>query len=523
MKLPTVLGAVAATLSLTFAPAIGQAGPSEPCTAGVAETSGGSSVPEGCAATVLYFNDAHDIRPVEADGVSRGGVARLATVIADAGAEHPNHLVAFGGDLAGGTLFGGIYRGFPIVEALNEIGVDIANFGQHDFDFGVATTRDLVAASDFPWLSSNLVDDEGPFSDRPWMVASVGAFTIGFLGLTDAMETTGATAEVDQLPVIDAARSAVADMVAAEHPDAVVALTQQPLEQNEALLTEVGEIDVVLTEEMEEDSSVLIETDDGRWILAPEGNIGSVIAVDITDPGDGLTITPRVLEVDATVTPDPDLRLIEEQYAAEIEVRLGEQIATVETPLLLPGNAHRQGESALGNLVADAFRSPTSFADEVGTDIGWIQGGGLRAEVPGPAFTLESGYSVLPFGSKVVKVRATGAQIREALEHGLSAYDELGGGFPQVSGMAYEFDPQQPVGSRVIAVRVGDAELDPEATYTVALTDYLYTGGDGVTAFADAELLVDPATATVDAEALIAFVRQLEVINYTTEDRIVAA
>lgn len=190
-------------------------------------------------------------------------------------------------------------------------------------------------------------------------------------------------------------------------------------------------------------------------------------------------------------------------------------IAKVTTPLLRTGNAHRQGEHPLGNLVADAF------ARQHDTQIGWAQGGGLRADVPGPDFTLADGYGVLPFGNKVVVVQATGAQLRAGLEQGLAHYADLGGGFPQVSGLRYAFDPSRPVGSRVLEATLDGLPVVADQRYTVALSSYVQAGGDGVTAFKDATVLVDAAAAPVDAEALIAFVRELKVIDYQVEGRIV--
>lgn len=271
--------------------------------------------PHHCEATLLYFNDAHDIRPVTSDGETRGGVARLATVIDQVRDEEGHTAVAFGGDLGGGSLFGGIYHGFPLVEAFNTIGIDLANFGQHDFDFGVANARDLVAASDFPWVSTNLVDAEGePFTGRPWMVEPIGAYRVGYLGLTDAMDTTSADAGVDQAPVIDSARRAVAEMQSQTRPDVIVAVTQQGLEENKALLEAVPQVDVVLTEELAEASSVFHQVPDGRWILAPEGNLGSVLRVDLSRADRRLVISPSALEVDDSVAPDPELRAVEEHY-----------------------------------------------------------------------------------------------------------------------------------------------------------------------------------------------------------------
>ena len=59
-------------------------------------------------------------------------------------------------------------QGFCIVEAFNEINVDIAKFGQHDFDFGSEVAKKLVEQSAFQWISSNLIDVQGiPFANVP--------------------------------------------------------------------------------------------------------------------------------------------------------------------------------------------------------------------------------------------------------------------------------------------------------------------------------------------------------------------
>ena len=119
-------------------------------------------------ATVLYVTDAHEIAPVVDRHGDRGGVARLKTVVERVKAEHPGALLVFGGDLAGGTLFGGAFRGEPMVDALSRVGVGLASFGQHDFDFGAAHAKALVTRSAFPWITSNLVDGEGrPFASLP--------------------------------------------------------------------------------------------------------------------------------------------------------------------------------------------------------------------------------------------------------------------------------------------------------------------------------------------------------------------
>lgn len=485
-----------------------------PGTAAAAGPPGPSKSPKPQSATLLYFNDAHDIRPVLTGGQDRGGVARLASAINTVRREQRDTRVVFGGDLAGGTLFGGLYKGFPMVDAFNDIKIDLANLGQHDFDFGVANTRALIKESRFPWMSSNLADAEGkPFVPcGTYKVMKVGKLEVGFLGLTDALETSSAGSGVRQLDQIASAKAAVTAMQRLKKkPDVIVAVTQQPLDSNRALLAQVPQVDAVFTEEMAEYDSVLTEVD-GEYVMAPEGNIGSMFRLDITEQHGKFTVTPSVIEVDHTVTPDPRLKKVEEQYEAEIQENLSTPLATLQTPLLLDGTRAR--ETNIGNFVADAYRD---FHD---TDIGWMNGGGIRDDATGEQFTKLDAYTIVPFANKVIEVEVTGAGIRQALEDGVSRVAQQGGGFPQVSGMTYAYSPTAAIGSRVGAVTISGAPLVDDQVYTAAVTNYVVNGGDGITGFADATVLVPEIEAPTDAEAVVQHATALGTIDIGLEGRI---
>ncbi|PKN06816.1 MAG: hypothetical protein CVU70_04165 [Deltaproteobacteria bacterium HGW-Deltaproteobacteria-5] len=95
-------------------------------------------------------------------------------------------------------------------------------------------------------------------------------------------------------------------------------------------------------------------------------------------------------------------------------------------------------------------------------------------------------YAVVPFDNYIVAIKLTGKQIRETLEHGVSAIDEGAGRFPQVSGLAFTYNRIAPAGSRVKDVLIGGHPLVTDKEYTVATNDFLAAGGDGYKAFGDA-------------------------------------
>ncbi|MBI1894689.1 MAG: 5'-nucleotidase C-terminal domain-containing protein, partial [Candidatus Rokubacteria bacterium] len=88
-------------------------------------------------------------------------------------------------------------------------------------------------------------------------------------------------------------------------------------------------------------------------------------------------------------------------------------------------------------------------------------------------------YTILPFVNVVVVVELSGATLLSMLEHSVGQAPQESGGFLQVSGLRFTYDPARPRGSRITRVVAGGATLDLTRTYTVALSDYLLRGGDG--------------------------------------------
>lgn len=444
-------------------------------------------------ARILYFQDAHEFTPVtHADG-QRGGIARLATVIGEQSGSDESTDIVFGGDLAGGTLFGGVYRGTPFVEAFNLLGVDVANFGQHDFDFGADHTRTLVAASEFTWVSSNLTTADGaPFVPATSLVRQVGGVSIGYLGLTAGMNTTAAAGEIVQGDFVTSARAAVADLQA-QGVDLIVAVTQLSAADSMAVMNSVPEIGLLLREESAAASlGSTVYTADGRPIIEPRGDYGTVIRVDATPTTCGITLESDAVLVNGSVAEDADMLVLQNQYVDSMNEALAEVVSSA------PEMIRQRPE--MGDLVADAFREYT------GADLAWLNGGGSRASLQAGDVTLRSLLSILPFDNKLMTIEVTGEQLLRGLEQGADSSPSGSGGYPRPSGFDYSYVPSLPSGSRIVNAHLDDGTpISPSSTYTLTLTAYVVNGGNGVTAFADAPVLW--AEGVADVQALISYAR----------------
>jgi 5'-nucleotidase/UDP-sugar diphosphatase len=178
----------------------------------------------------------------------------------------------------------------------------------------------------------------------------------------------------------------------------------------------------------------------------------------------------------------------------------------------------RTGEAAIGNLIADAMRASTK------ADVAIMNGGGIRSGrvfAPGAQITRRDVLAELPFDNKLVVLDITGAELKAAIENGLSQLPNAGGRFPQVSGMTIEANISRPPGSRVVSIRVGDQPLDEKRTYRVATNDFLARGSDGYTMFADAKRLLPDLDAPLLANDVMVYVRQIGTVKTGVEGRIV--
>ncbi len=132
------------------------------------------------------------------------------------------------------------------------------------------------------------------------------------------------------------------------------------------------------------------------------------------------------------------------------------------------------GESALGNLVADAVRRAG------GADIALVTAVSLNDNAATPAANPDSARAALRYpGDLVVVVELTGAQVRDALEFGLSQLPRPHKGLLQVSGIAVVYDSTKPVNQRVASVTVGRAPLAAEQKYQVGMPSSLARGALG--------------------------------------------
>jgi len=453
--------------------------------------------------TFLHISDLYALEPV--DGGRRGGMARLATLVRRIRAENPNALLLLAGDTLSPSPLSTVLQGRQMVAAFNALGLDLATFGNHEFDFGPAVLVERMRESKFVWLSANVRDRRSgaPLggAERARLV-TLGGVAVGLFGLTmsDTAHTSSPGPDVAFDEPLATARDIVAEL-RRRGARVVVALTHQPMADDQALAA-VVDVDLVLGGHEHEP---LVAEEHRALVTKPGSDARYLVRIDLwlTLEGKLVERTFTFHEVTARIPPDPAMAALVEGYAAQMREVLGVVIGRSAVPLEARSSALRTSETNLGNFVADVMRQ------RMGADVALTNGGGIRSEQVLPPGPLTKGHVVgfLPFTNVVVKLDLRGADLRAALEQGLANLEREGGGFLQVSGLRLTYDPAQPAGRRVLSVEVGGVGLDETRNYTVCVSDYMLRGGDGLTAFARGRVLVGsesgPDLSTVVLEAVI--------------------
>ena len=225
----------------------------------------------------------------------------------------------------------------------------------------------------------------------------------------------------------------------------------------------------------------------------------------------------RVVDT-AKIDPDPSMLSNVRDYQAGLAKRFDVEIATLVAPLDSRTEAVRSGESAIGNLIADALRKAAT------AEIAIVNGGGIRGDKFYPAGTKLSKHDILdelPFGNKTMLTIVPGKATLAALENGFSQVERLSGRFPQVAGLSIVADPAAPPGARVNTVTVNGEALDPGRDYKLATNDFMARGGDGYGMLAGkTQVSADSGTRLVALD-VIDYFEALKRINAKVEGRIV--
>src|SRR5687767_8241486 len=426
--------------------------------------------------TIFHINDVYEIDAIE--GGRYGGLSRAATVLRGLERARSPVVMTLGGDYLSPSAIGtAIVDGQPLagrqmVDVLNHVGVDWAVLGNHEFDVSEAAFRARLGESRFGIVASNVSDVNGqPFAGttRSAIVpirAGGRTIRLGLIGLT--IDSSRRPWVLYTSPVA-AAREQIAQLQG--KADAVIALTHLSLADDQNLVTQVPGIDLVLGGH-EHENWLLRRGAAFTPIVKADANVRTVAVVTLTFGRASArpTVTARFDVLDQSVRQDPRVQGAVQKWvstAFDAFRKSGFEptrvVATINEPLDGRESTVRNQPGRLTDLIAASFNREAG-----GVDVAILNGGSVRIDdvvQPGPVTEYDV-IRILPFGGRAVRAAIDGALLRSVLDTGLT--NRGTGGFLHTRGASRDDT----------GWTIGGKPLDVSARYTVAMTDFLLSGGE---------------------------------------------
>jgi 5'-nucleotidase len=534
---------------------------------------------------LLAINDFHGGLDPASGGTGRignadaGGVEYLATHLARLKATNPNTIVVSAGDNIGATpLLSSLFHDEPSIEALNSAGLQVSALGNHDLDEGwwelyriqnggchpVDGCQDGTPFSGalFSYLAANVTLDPAKANPetlalagvqgsapRPLLPAStvreVGGIRIGFIGLILrgaprvilADSVRGLTFHPESEAANEAARA-----LRGQGVRAIVVLIHEGGQQggvdtgpsidiNGCVNMTRGFADLV--DRMSDDIDVVVSGHthsayncmiDGKLVTSASSAGRLITDIDLrVQRSDGAVAskTARNIVVTRDVPKDPALTALLERYRP-IGDKVGNRVVG-SIAASLTRQENRAGESALGDVIADAFLEAAKSTPGANAEIAMWNPGGIRADLvarPGAAptpVTYAQVFSVAPFGNELIVKSISGEVLLRMLEEQFSP--DRRRVMQMSNGFTYAYDLSRPPGQRVIrdSVRINGAPLDVKRQYRLATSNFLWDSGDGMHALGAG---TDPMLIGVDYDLLAGYFSRHSPVQPGPQNRI---
>jgi 5'-nucleotidase len=488
-----------------------------------------------------------------------GGVEYLATHVRQLRATNPNTLFVSAGDLIGATpLISALFHDEPTIEAFNLMDLDYNGVGNHEFDEGVdellrmqnggchpvdgCFDADGFGGAEFDFLAANVsYKDTGETIFPPYAIEHFDGVKVALIGMT-TLETPSIVVPTAVTSVNFAAEAATVNALVphlkAQNVETIVVLLHEGGRTSTAGNGTGAGVDKInecanptgaippIVDAMDDEVDVVV-TGHTNWavncvldgkIVTGAGSNGRIVTdIDLTisrATKDVVAASVNNVPVSRDVAKAPDLTELVQKYDA-LSAPLSNRIVGTATADILRAN-NTAGESALGDVIADAQLAATSAPEKGGALVAFMNPGGIRTDIAAGAVTYGELFAVQPFSNVMTVQTCTGQQIHDLLEQQFNG----GNGVLQVSdGFTYTYTASAPAGDKVdpASIKLDGVTIDPAAGYRVAMNNFLATGGDGFSVFTQC---TNSIGGDIDLDALVAYFEASSPVSPGPQDRI---
>ncbi|MBL7703578.1 MAG: bifunctional metallophosphatase/5'-nucleotidase [Ferruginibacter sp.] len=432
--------------------------------------------------TIVQINDVYEIAPL--DGGKAGGMARVATVKKEQQSKNANTIMVIAGDFLSPSVYnslkfeGNRIRGKQMVEAMNTAGVDMAVFGNHEFDIPEADVQSRINESVFQWVSSNTFNKKNnqmvPFVKNgvPFPESYIKTFTdadgttarIGFIAVTLPFNKA---AYVGYTDVFTAAQKYYDQLK--DSCDAVIAITHQAMEDDIKLARQIPGLALIIGGHEHERHYAKIGN---VYITKADANAKSAYIIDLklNKKNNNVKVKADIFEINEKIAFEPATDAVVKKWtnianssysslgfdAAKICMQAGEPLDGREAYI-------RTQQTNFTKLIVKAMEKASPASDAV-----IINSGSIRVDdILQMPVTQYDVIRSLPFGGSIMEVDMKGSLLIKILQ--ASKKNVGSGGFLQYS---------EALTNNNNSWYLKNIPVDANKVYKIAVTDFLMTGGE---------------------------------------------
>ncbi|MBM6723777.1 bifunctional metallophosphatase/5'-nucleotidase [Pseudoflavonifractor phocaeensis] len=436
------------------------------------------------------------------------GLARVSTYVSQVREENPNTILVDAGDTIQGTimtddLYSKDTTDHPVPAALNYMGYDAWVLGNHEFNFGVDTLKEIIAQTDVPVLAANIKNADGSyFTGAGYTIVERGGVKVAIIGVTtpNIPRWDGTKQGVADL-TFESMADAVADCIEeiGDGADVIMVSTHAGLSAEystdgadaaQTILDKCPEVDVL---QLGHTHTTYINNDGAIPVGETKNNAGEVVRYDLTLNADKEITSATVETVSmADVEPDQGLRDV-----PAIKTAQEKTVSFIQDNVLGHAAADFQPVNEINGLPEGRLQD-TAVIDLIGT----VQLENSGADVTAVALfkdtsDLKQGdlnygnmFDIYKYPNVLYTVEVTGAEMKAYMEWAAECWNQWQPGDINISfnpdkagylhdhfiGLNYEVNLSKPAGERIENVTFQGEPLTDDMTLTLCVNDYRYTG-----------------------------------------------